>query len=65
MANTNNEYELLAGKINAAGLDLELIKDRLKKQAIETPSWGYANSGTRFQAFPLAGRGGNHPPEAG
>jgi L-rhamnose isomerase/sugar isomerase len=55
MANTYDEYELLVGKIRSAGLNLELIKDRLKQQAIETPSWGYANSGTRFQVFPWPG----------
>jgi L-rhamnose isomerase/sugar isomerase len=27
------------------------IKARLKAQAIETPSWGYADSGTRFATF--------------
>jgi L-rhamnose isomerase/sugar isomerase len=27
------------------------IKDRLKRQRIETPSWGYANCGTRFGTF--------------
>ncbi|MBI2298333.1 MAG: L-rhamnose isomerase [Armatimonadetes bacterium] len=33
------------------GLEIERIKARLKSQVIETPSWGYANSGTRFGAF--------------
>ena len=27
----------------------------LKSQAIETPSWGYGNSGTRFKTFPWPG----------
>ncbi len=27
----------------------------LKNQRIETPSWGYGNSGTRFKTFPAAG----------
>lgn len=28
---------------------------RLKAQRIETPSWGYGNSGTRFKTFPAPG----------
>ena len=31
------------------------VKTKLKAQRIETPSWGYADSGTRFGVFPQAG----------
>lgn len=31
----------------------------LKNQHIETPSWGYGNSGTRFKTFPAAGAARN------
>ncbi len=31
------------------------IKAALKRQRIETPSWGYGNSGTRFKTFPAPG----------
>lgn len=31
------------------------IKDALRRQAIETPSWGYGNSGTRFKTFAAQG----------
>ncbi len=31
------------------------IKARLREQRIETPSWAYANSGTRFKVFAQAG----------
>ncbi|MBI1801082.1 MAG: L-rhamnose isomerase [Chloroflexi bacterium] len=34
-----------------AGVDVDAVKVALKQQQIETPSWGYANSGTRFKAF--------------
>ena len=27
------------------------VKTALKSQVIETPSWGYGNSGTRFKVF--------------
>lgn len=49
------EYDLLAEKMTNEGVDIEAIKQSLKQQVIETPSWGYANSGTRFQAFPWEG----------
>ena len=39
----------------AQGRTLEPVTRRLKAQRIETPSWGYANSGTRFKMFPQAG----------
>ncbi|MFH0920823.1 MAG: L-rhamnose isomerase [Fibrobacterota bacterium] len=48
-------YELLAEKVTASGIDLNAVKAALKAQRIETPSWGYANSGTRFRAFPWPG----------
>ncbi len=31
--------------------ELGNVKEQLKKQQIETPSWGYADSGTRFNVF--------------
>src|SRR5262245_11917403 len=31
------------------------IKDRLRMQRIETPSWAYGNSGTRFKVFAQPG----------
>ena len=48
-------YQLLAEQLTAHGLDVSRIKDLLKAQQIETPSWGYANSGTRFKVFAWPG----------
>ena len=48
-------YAALAESLNAQGLDVAAIKAALKAQKIETPSWGYANSGTRFKAFAWPG----------
>jgi L-rhamnose isomerase/sugar isomerase len=48
-------YELLAEDLTQQGIDIEAVKARLKAQKIETPSWGYANSGTRFKAFAWPG----------
>ncbi|MBT2445166.1 L-rhamnose isomerase [Streptomyces sp. ISL-36] len=35
--------------------DLAVVKAALKSQAIETPSWAYGNSGTRFKVFAQEG----------
>lgn len=48
-------YAALCEDIVALGLDVAAIKAALKTQRIETPSWGYANSGTRFKAFAWPG----------
>jgi len=48
-------YELFAEDLTQQGINLDAVKVRLKAQKIETPSWGYANSGTRFKAFAWPG----------
>ena len=48
-------YQRLAEALAAAGVDVAAVKEKLKAQAIETPSWGYGNSGTRFKVFPWPG----------
>ncbi|MBV7694561.1 L-rhamnose isomerase [Streptomyces sp. TRM70350] len=35
--------------------ELAAVKAALKSQAVETPSWAYGNSGTRFKVFAQAG----------
>jgi L-rhamnose isomerase/sugar isomerase len=52
---TSGAYSLLADVLNRRGLDIEEIKRRLKAQRIETPSWGYSDSGTRFGVFKQPG----------
>jgi len=37
------------------GIDLNLVVRELKTLAIETPSWGYGDSGTRFKVFKKIG----------
>lgn len=51
----NNKYINLADELTNINIDLDSIKDKLKKQHIETPSWGYGNSGTRFKTFAWPG----------
>jgi L-rhamnose isomerase/sugar isomerase len=46
---------LLFDDLSHQGISIEEVKGALKRQAIETPSWGYGNSGTRFRAFPWPG----------
>ena len=53
------DYERLAERLTARGIDVEQVKARLKAQHIETPSWGYGNSGTRFKVFSWAGAARN------
>ncbi len=49
------QYKALVENLASQGIDVEAVKAKLKTQKIETPSWGYANSGTRFKAFPWPG----------
>lgn len=48
---TEAAYRVLADQLTERGIDVEKVKARLKAQQIETPSWGYGNSGTRFKVF--------------
>jgi L-rhamnose isomerase/sugar isomerase len=36
-------------------VDLEGVIERLRAQRVETPSWGYGDTGTRFAVFPQPG----------
>ncbi len=58
MSNHQAAYEVLAADLAAQGIDVEAVKTAIKNHKIETPSWGYANSGTRFKAFAWGGAAG-------
>ncbi len=47
--------ELLAEKLEKQGLNVGQIQARAMSLKIETPSWGYGNSGTRFKVFAQPG----------
>jgi L-rhamnose isomerase/sugar isomerase len=49
-------YHALAERLTARGLDVGAIERALGAFAVETPSWGYGDSGTRFAVFPQPGR---------
>ena len=51
----NTEYKFLEEKITAKGMDPEWVKKSIKDLAIETPSWGYGDAGTRFKVFKQIG----------
>ncbi len=55
MTNYQAEYELLSRRLTDEGIDLAAVEARLKTQQIETPSWGYGDSGTRFGVFRMPG----------
>jgi len=48
-------YQVLEEKLGERGVDIEQVKESIKDFWVETPSWGYADSGTRFGSFPQAG----------
>ncbi len=52
-------YNLLAETLAGQGIDIDAVKSHLKQQHIETPSWGYGNSGTRFGVFEQPGAARN------
>jgi L-rhamnose isomerase/sugar isomerase len=55
MPRSTSEYDHLADVLARKGVDLAAVKAALKAQHIETPSWGYGDSGTRFKVFRAAG----------
>src|SRR5260370_34883930 len=48
-------YPSLAERLTKQNINVEAVKTNLKNQKIETPSWGYGNSGTRFKVFAWPG----------
>jgi len=59
MTNYLKGYALLVEQLTERGIDIEAVKSKLHTQAIETPSWGYGNSGTRFKVFNWPGAARN------
>jgi len=52
---SGDALKLLEESLTQRGIDVGQVRRRLGEQAIETPSWGYGNSGTRFGIFPQPG----------
>src|SRR2546427_10735013 len=36
-------------------IDIDTVLEKIQRFTVETPSWGYGNSGTRFKVFPWPG----------
>jgi L-rhamnose isomerase/sugar isomerase len=49
-------YDALVTALTGRGTDVAAIESALAALAVETPSWGYGDSGTRFGTFPQPGR---------
>ena len=56
MTDPRSDYDHLAGRLRDRGLDLDAVERALGAFAVETPSWGYGDSGTRFAVFTQPGR---------
>jgi L-rhamnose isomerase / sugar isomerase len=52
---TGQAYEDLARRFENGNVDLASVEERLGAQRLETPSWGYSDTGTRFAVFPQKG----------
>jgi L-rhamnose isomerase/sugar isomerase len=48
-------FDLIAEKLSARGDDIARVQDALRAQEVETPSWAFGNSGTRFAVFAQPG----------
>jgi len=49
------DYDLIAEKLAARGDDVGRVEGALRAQEVETPSWAFGNSGTRFAVFAQPG----------
>lgn len=52
---SDKAYALFEEQQRDRGIDLESVKQKLTGLQIETPSWGYGDSGTRFKVFQKVG----------
>jgi L-rhamnose isomerase/sugar isomerase len=53
---TTAPYDLLTSSLTGAGIDVTAAERALGALVVETPSWGYGDSGTRFATFQQPGR---------
>lgn len=56
MIDTQSAYHSLVQRLTDSGRDVAAVQCALAGFAVETPSWGYGDSGTRFGVFPQPGR---------
>jgi L-rhamnose isomerase/sugar isomerase len=51
-----SHYASLAAQLADGGHDVAAVESALSRLQVETPSWGYGDSGTRFAVFPQPDR---------
>jgi L-rhamnose isomerase / sugar isomerase len=56
MSNGSARYDELLVELRESGHDLGAIETAIGGLQVETPSWGFGDSGTRFATFPQPGR---------
>ena len=56
---TEPSFEAAAQVLNARGVNVEQVVEEARRLLVETPSWGYGNTGTRFKVFPWPGAARN------
>jgi len=52
---SQDAYKVLCDQLETRGVRVAEVKSRLKAQHIETPSWAYSDTGTRFGIYKQAG----------
>lgn len=52
-------FEQVRAALAQQGIDTEQVIAHIQAFSLETPSWGYGNSGTRFKVFPWPGAARN------
>lgn len=48
---TNQEYNIWKENQKKRGINVAWVREQIKNFKVETPSWGYGDSGTRFKVF--------------
>ena len=56
MTSPNRDYDELSERLPTAAVDVDAVSRALSAFQVETPSWGYGDSGTRFATFQQPGR---------
>jgi L-rhamnose isomerase/sugar isomerase len=55
----NTSFDTFGESLERRGIAVAAVLDEIRRFTIETPSWGYGNSGTRFKVFPWPGAARN------
>ncbi|MEN0012497.1 MAG: L-rhamnose isomerase [Solirubrobacteraceae bacterium] len=56
MSSAPEPFDPFAARLTEAGIDVAAARAALAALVVETPSWGYGDSGTRFAVFQQPGR---------